>query len=199
MKKKFLSRIAAAVAAATLCAGMCFAVAGCSQEAAPTDPAEEVRAVIAEGFDEVKTQLADVDSSLVNEMLGDSAAELEQFGVDGAEFMKALFEGFDYEIGDITVAEDGTTAQAAVTMKMKDLNEWSTALEEAASNVDPATFSMTDIGLMMIDTLKGVQGMTDIPITVDAKNENGTWTVDGDALSEEVSTQMTSAFEGALN
>ena len=203
LKKGLFVRIAAVVAAATLCAGMCLAAAGCSQE--QEDPTEEIRAQLVEGFDYVKTELADVDQDLLDSMGLDAEtlALFEQMNLEPADFIKSLFDGFDYEVGDITLSEEGNSADAAVTMKMKDLAEWATALEAGAQELAESGITSEEelyqkVGPLMIETLDGVQGMTDIPINIEVKKENGQWTVDQDALSEEVSTQMMKAFESVM-
>ncbi len=203
LKKGLFVRIAAVVAAATLCAGMCLAVAGCSQE--QEDPTEAIRAQLEEGFDYVKTELADVDQDLLDSMGldADTLAAFEQMNLEPAAFVKSLFDGFDYTVGDITISEDGNSAEAAVTMKMKDLAEWAKALEAgatelAASGITDENELMAKVGPLMLESLDNVQGMTDIPITIEVKKENGEWTVDQDQLSEEVSTQMMNAFNEVM-
>lgn len=204
LKKGLFVRIAAIVAAATLCAGLCLAASGCSQE--QEDPADVIRGQLTEGFDYVKSELSNIDSSTLDSMGIDSAtlAQFEQMNLDGAEFITSLFDGFDYEIGDITIAEDGNSANAAVTMKMKDLKEWASLLETGATELANSGITSQDelmkkVGPLMLDTLNQVQGMADVPITVEVtKDSSGNWQVDQDQLSNEVSTQMMNAFQDVM-
>jgi len=203
MKKKFLTRIAACAAAAMLVLGLGLVSAGCSQQSeAPDDPTELVKAELTKGFDQVKDQLTNIDNETLNAMFdADALAQFEAMGLDGAEFVKGLLDGFDYEIGEITI--NGDKAEAAVTLKMKDLKEWMSNVEESAiqlamenPNISEAEL-MAQMGPLMIDALGKVEGMADIPITVTATESNGTWTVDGDALSKEVSQAMMSSLSAS--
>lgn len=203
MKKKFLTRIAACAAAAMLVLGLGLVSAGCSQQSeAPDDPTELVKAELTKGFDQVKDQLTNIDNETLNAMFdADALAQFEAMGLDGAEFVKGLLDGFDYEIGEITI--NGDKAEAAVTLKMKDLKEWMSNVEESAiqlamenPNISEAEL-MSQMGPLMMDALGKVEGMADIPITVTATESNGTWTVDGDALSQEVSQAMMSSLSAS--
>ncbi len=203
MKKKFLTRIAACAAAAMLVLGLGLVSAGCSQQSeAPDDPTELVKAELTKGFDQVKDQLTNIDNETLNAMFdADALAQFEAMGLDGAEFVKGLLDGFDYEIGEITI--NGDKAEAAVTLKMKDLKEWMSNVEESAiqlamenPNISEAEL-MSQMGPLMMDALGKVEGMADIPITVTATESNGTWTVDGDALSKEVSQAMMSSLSAS--
>ena len=194
--KKFLTRIAACAAAAMLVLGLGLASAGCSQQSeAPDNPTELVKTELTKGFDQVKDQLSNIDNETLNAMFdADALAQFEAMGLDGAEFVKGILDGFDYEIGEITI--NGDKAEAAVTLKMKDLKEWMTNVEEGAvqlalenPNISQDEL-MAKMGPLMMDALGKVEGMADIPITVTATETNGTWTVDGDALSKEVSNAM---------
>lgn len=201
--KKFLTRIAACAAAAMLVLGLGLVSAGCSQQSeSPDDPTELVKAELTKGFDQVKDQLTNIDNETLNAMFdADALAQFEAMGLDGAEFVKGLLDGFDYEIGEITI--NGDKAEAAVTLKMKDLKEWMSNVEESAiqlamenPNISEAEL-MSQMGPLMMDALGKVEGMADIPITVTATESNGTWTVDGDALSQEVSQAMMSSLSAS--
>ena len=199
MKKKFLARIAACAAAAVLVLGLGLVSTGCSQSDSSDDPTELVKAELTKGFDQVKNQIANIDNETLNSMFdADALASFESMGVDGAEFVKGILDGFDYEIGEITI--NGDKAEAQVTLKMKDLKEWMSSIETSAVELAMSNPGMSqeemmaEMGPIMMDALDKVEGMADIPITVTATNNNGTWTVDGDALSEEVSNAMLSSL-----
>ena len=161
-----------------------------------------MKAELTKGFDQVKDQLTNIDNETLNAMFdADALAQFEAMGLDGAEFVKGLLDGFDYEIGEITI--NGDKAEAAVTLKMKDLKEWMSNVEESAiqlamenPNISEAEL-MSQMGPLMMDALGKVEGMADIPITVTATESNGTWTVDGDALSKEVSQAMMSSLSAS--
>ena len=70
-------------------------------------------------FDEVKNGGDDFLSGL-EEASGD---EFEQLGIDPKEYAKTYLEGFDYEIGDVTVDEDKGVATAEVSITCKSMNK----------------------------------------------------------------------------
>ena len=71
------------------------------------DPEEVISQDIATQFDPIKN----LDQAAVDELAQDaeSGADLSDFGIDGAEYIKAMLGGFDYSIVSVNVAEDGQT------------------------------------------------------------------------------------------
>lgn len=91
----------------------------------------------------------DVDSINDEFILGLEAgagSDLDQLGITAEEFAEAFLDGFNYEVGDVTV--DGDVATVDVTITSKSMDEISTEfqnrLTEWASTVDPSTITSED-------------------------------------------------------
>lgn len=88
----------------------------------------------------------DVDSINDEFILGLEAgagSDLDQLGITAEEFAEAFLDGFNYEVGDVTV--DGDVATVDVTITSKSMDEISTEFQnrftEWASTVDPSTIT----------------------------------------------------------
>lgn len=81
---------------AALCLAAALGMAACGSPLAPSgpDPEEIISQDIAAQFDPIKN----LDQAAVNELAQDAAsgADLSDFGIDGAEYIKAMLGGFDY-------------------------------------------------------------------------------------------------------
>ena len=91
----------------------------------------------------------DVDSINDEFILGLEAgagSDLDQLGITAEEFAEAFLDGFNYEVGDVTV--DGDVATVDVTITSKSMDEISTEFQnrftEWASMVDPSTITSED-------------------------------------------------------
>ena len=91
----------------------------------------------------------DVDSINDEFILGLEAgagSDLDQLGITAEEFAEAFLDGFNYEVGDVTV--DGDVATVDVTITSKSMDEISTEFQnrftEWASAVDPSTITSED-------------------------------------------------------
>lgn len=91
----------------------------------------------------------DVDSINDEFILGLEAgagSDLDQLGITAEEFAEAFLDGFNYEVGDVTV--DGDVATVDVTITSKSMDEISTEFQnrftEWASTVDPSTITSED-------------------------------------------------------
>ena len=108
-------------------------------------------------FDEVKNGGDDFLSGL-EEASGD---EFEQLGIDPKEYAKTYLEGFDYEIGDVTVDEDKGVATAEVSITCKSMNkiveDFSTQYQEKVAALDtvPSDDELYKMaGQVMVDVTK---------------------------------------------
>lgn len=102
-----------------LSVSLCFGLTACMGK-----PSEEV---IQEGLTAKFEALKNLDEDSIGEVLGDYAGNeyLDQLGIDYVSFCNAWFDGFEYEIGDVSV--DGDNATATVTVTIKSLSAASTA------------------------------------------------------------------------
>ena len=60
-------------------------------------------------------------------------AKLEDFGVDAGEYHQHLLSHFSYQVGDVSVADDGKTATATVSITNETLSD---AITNAASDFE---------------------------------------------------------------
>ena len=111
-------------------------------------------------FDEVKNGGDDFLSGL-EEASGD---EFEQLGIDPKEYAKTYLEGFDYEIGDVTVDEDKGVATAEVSITCKSMNkiveDFSTQYQEKVAALDtvPSDDELYKMaGQVMVDVTKATE------------------------------------------
>ncbi len=183
MKKKLLAPILAVVA---LCLVALTACGGPSVE-------DLIREDLTTQFDEIKAG----SEELVDDIESNAGAEFDQLGVDPAAFTDSYLDGFDYEIGDITV-EDGTaTAHVTVTCKsMGDiLTNFQTKFTEELNSVDLTTLESED-------DLYKMAGQTMIDVTAEAeprdvecdftytRDDEGTWSADASAEDEMMNAMM---------
>ena len=111
-------------------------------------------------FDEVKNG-GDEFLSGLEEASGD---EFEQLGIDPKEYAKTYLEGFDYEIGDVTVDEDKGVATAEVSITCKSMNkiveDFSTQYQEKVAALDtvPSDDELYKMaGQVMVDVTKATE------------------------------------------
>lgn len=79
-------------------------------------PSEEV---IREGLTAKFEALKNLDEDSIGEVLGDYPGNeyFDQMGIDYVSFCNEWFDGFEYEIGDVSVDGDNATVTATVTIK----------------------------------------------------------------------------------
>ena len=76
---------------------------------------EVIREGVSADFETIKN-FKDNPSSEILGNLSDMA-DLEQFGIDGNEFFTIWFDGFDYQIDEITIQGDSATVKVTLTIK----------------------------------------------------------------------------------
>lgn len=175
---------AALCLAAALACGMM--LAACSSG---PNPEEVISQDIATQFDPIKN----LDQAAVDELAQDAAsgADLSDFGIDGAEYIKAMLGGFDYSIVSVNVAEDGQSATAVVDVTCKSFN----AANDRANEISEEFAASDEIGDMSMDDLNKkigeilMQAMNETePSTVECEFQynlvDGTWTMSDSAESE---------------
>ena len=151
-------------------------------------------------FDEVKNGGDDFLSGL-EEASGD---EFEQLGIDPKEYAKTYLEGFDYEIGDVTVDEDKgvatadvtvdedkgvATAEVSITCKSmnKIVEDFSTQYQEKAAALDtvPSDDELYKMaGQVMVDVTKATEPRKTTVIFKYTCNDDGEWSADDSVNSE---------------
>lgn len=138
-------------------------------------------------FDEVKNG-GDEFLSGLEEASGD---EFEQLGIDPKEYAKTYLEGFDYEIGDVTVDEDKGVATAEVSITCKSMNkiveDFSTQYQEKVAALDtvPSDDELYKMaGQVMVDVTKATEPRKTTVIFKYTCNDDGEWSADDSVNSE---------------
>ena len=129
VKRNGIVRAALTVMGVVLAVGLVFGLAACGKS-----DESLVRAQVTQALDVFKNPSLEK----LTELTGDDNATisgLEEFGIDGDEFLVHSFKHFDYKIKEVTV--DGEEAKVTVTVTNADLQA---ALTDAAS-----TFNQGDI------------------------------------------------------
>ena len=111
--------------------------------------------------------------------------DLSSVGVDSEEVVKSMIEGYDYEIGDITVDEDSGEAEVEVTITLKDMSSFQTDLYDAveanadqlatAADYDELYAMYNEIVMDLVDSAELKD--SDITLTF-SQNDDGEWEAD---------------------
>lgn len=171
MKRRFLAApLAIAAIACTALLGAC---------GSPSIE-EQVRADLTEAFDNISPENAE----FVDRLADSTGGSLEVLDLDAEEFAKGYFDGFEYEIGDISVDDKAGTATAEVKVKMKSLTDAMTDFtadyEAWIMSIDPSAVPSEDElyakggELMMASIAETPAEESDITFTY-SKNEDGEW------------------------
>ena len=186
-----LKKIPAAACAALLMLTCLLGAAGCS---APT-PEDAIRASLSQKLDGIKS----LDDSFLTELQDDlDVNRFSEYGIDGKEFMKGYFEGFDYAIDSIVV--DGDTATATVTLQCKSFSQYRDQLTAAAKELvgdrsKLASMSNDEVnagyGALITQTLENVENAptSSFTITYRLNGENDTWEP-ANAVEHEISSAI---------
>ena len=142
-----LSRRRASFAKALSCLGMvvlamvvCLSLSACKSD---TEKVTETVTQFMDGYDAIvhpkeddeKKDEKPEDAGALDPQFGDDAtiAKLDDFGVDPGEYHKHLLSHFSYQVGDVSVAEDGKTATATVSITNATLSD---AITNAAADFE---------------------------------------------------------------
>ncbi|MEI3376867.1 MAG: hypothetical protein V8R08_03395 [Coriobacteriales bacterium] len=180
------------VAISAVMAFSLFALIGCGS----SNPEQVIRQGLSEEFDSVKN----LNEDTLEELVGNSLNQFQQYGIDMKEFLRSYFEGFDYNIGDITV--DGDTAEAEVTMKIKsysqfmedyeaDVNQYVLDLQSNPSALSSMTQEdlLAQLGPIMMETLKDVPVVETAPVIIECTKKGNTWEV-ADSAEQAIQSAM---------
>lgn len=166
-----------------VCAGV--ALGGCSRE----NPEQEIRADLTANFDEIK----EFDEATVSEISsGMDASAFEAYGIAPEDVVRLLLDGFDYEIGSVSVDEDGKTATAEVSVTCKSASGVSDAAAQAATELmeeiltDPSGAELLSdedamnarIGQVVLAALDALE-IRETTVEVPYAKTDGVWQVSG--------------------
>lgn len=149
---------------------------------------QAIRADISSQLDPFK----DLDQATVDELAeGIKDAGLEDYGVSSRDFVTSMFDGFDYSIDSVEVAEDGGTASASVSVTCKTFTDALSRIEELsadlASSGEAAGMTETELnarlGELMMQAVDEVEAKSTVCEFGYTRSDEG-WTIDGDAESE---------------
>lgn len=155
---------------------------------------DQIRTMVDEEFSLIKEH----DQATIDELMGDASStadSLAQYGIDGSEFINSWLDGFDYSIGDVTIADDKTTATVNVSITSKQLYPilatWMTDYMEwvksgAATSQDEIS---AKAGETMMSTLSSASPVA-TEVTLDVEKD-GSWQI-ADSLNND------EAFEKSL-
>lgn len=141
------SRRRASFAKALSCLGMvalamvvCLSLTACKSD---TEKVTETVTQFMDGYDAIvhpkeddeKKDEKPEDAGALDPQFGDDAtiAKLDDFGVDPGEYHRHLLSHFSYQVGDVSVAEDGKTATATVSITNATLSD---AITNAAADFE---------------------------------------------------------------
>ena len=174
------------VPAVALVAALVLALIGCSS--GPTD--EEV---IRQGIGEELAAIKSGDNDIVAAVEQGAGEDLRKLGLDSGELMSAYLDGFDYEVGEVSVQGDAATAHLSVTCRsMSDVaSDFEAKFVDVVAGADDPTDDEALYGLAGQTLLECVRDATPKTVTCDVtcqKAADGTWTY-ADGVRDQV-TQL---------
>ena len=124
-----------------LAVAVCFSLSACKSD---TEKVTETVTQFMDGYDvlahpkdgdDKEADGKPEDKGAPDPQFGDDAtmAKLEDFGVDAGEYHQHLLSHFSYQVGDVSVADDGKTATATVSITNATLSD---AITNAASDFE---------------------------------------------------------------
>ena len=145
------ARAALAFALVAMCALLAVGLSACGSKA-PED-------VIREGVTQELESIKNLDQAALDEILagaGETATDLEEYGISVEDFARAWLDGFDYAVNDVTV--DGENATVAVDISCRSLTgameSWLTDIVSDDSLLDLTTEELNSyIGSSLIEAI----------------------------------------------
>ena len=134
------------------------------------------------------------DDGVPDPQFGDNAtvAKLDEFGVETGEYHQHLLTHFSYQVGDVSVADDGKTATAtvsitnatlsdAITNAASDFEAWMLT-DEMQSTLDSGgraalVDKLFDFLYQRLDAEDAPTATTDVTLTL-TKDDDGKWNID---------------------
>lgn len=166
---------------AMLVLGMTFGLAGCGGKTEEEIAREQVDACL----DKIKS----VDEATVEAMVGEGTnADLKKYGIEPADFYKALFGKFDYV--DNGVELDGDTGTVKLTVTYLDIDSAVMILTDdvfgylASDEIETditekgESYALNHIFSIIVDDLNGIETKThDVELPI-SKDKDGNWGID---------------------
>lgn len=170
-----------ALLCALVCALCSVALVGCA-----SGDAEGARSALEAQL----SQLAGAGDN-AEELLGDSATDFDKLGISGSEFLGAFFDGFSYEIGEVSV--DGDAANAEVRLTTRSLSAVVDAFEESyteksfEAGVYPDEDEMyLKAGEALLECLRAAK-LDEVTCEVGLAYKDGVWSVSDEGKSALIS------------
>lgn len=182
-REEAVGRRFASALVALACAVVVALAGGCG---GPSDE-QQIREGITQAFDEIANGESEARQQMVDTMSADGS--LADLGVDPQELSDALFDGFDYKIGNIEVDAEQGTATAEVTLTSKTIAGVVDGLKQGIIDVlgsgDISTMTQdeinTEVGDMLVEALdKAPVEEQEISLPC-SRTDEGAWTLDEDA------------------
>lgn len=175
--------------ASMMAAGMlAVALTGCGGPS----PESLIRADLESYFGDTDEAVAELTEELGNSL----GEELDLLGIDEKEFSEAYLDGFNVEVGDITV--DGDSAVAEVTLTAKSMTEIMTTFQEDftawLNSLDPESIEgeaqiYEQGGQIFMDAIKSIEPTSTTVEVTYTKNADGEW-----EMSSTAETDLTDAL-----
>lgn len=170
---------------ALVCA-LVLALVGCS-----SGPADEE--VIRQGVSEELAAIKTGDDDLAAAVEQGAGDDIQKLGLDSKEFMEAYLEGFDYEVGDVSVQGTAATVHLSITCRsMADIaSDFESKYVDAVAGAADATDDDALYKLAGQTLLQCVREASPKRVECDVacqKGSDGTWTY-ADGVKDQV-TQL---------
>lgn len=170
---------------------------GSSSSLGTAEDKQQAEAAAQGALDKLKNQdeafMQKLEAELDEQFASTAGYSLTELGVDPAAFAQWLLDDFDYQLDSTFTNSDGTgTTYADVTMRdvysfagtfLTELSLFSDSAE--AASMDEAAVK-AKIGEIFNASMDKVTKTADNYISVDLVKQDGTWTVDEEAWSEEL-------------
>lgn len=185
-----MNRSVLRAAVGSLCAVLALAcsvaLGGCSGE----NPEELIRQDLTTSFDEIKN----LDDATIDELAQElGTSDLETYGIDGADLIRSMVDGFDYTIDSVTVDEEAGTATASVTVTSKSMSSLYDQIESMIGELmnDPDFLTLASdedalnarVGEMIMEAVDGIEP-TEKSLSISYSKTDDGWQVDSSAESE---------------
>lgn len=141
-----LARAALAALALATSAALAAGLSGCGQ------PQEEL---IRGGVDSELSEIKAMEGGAWDDMMEGMAAGtagLERYGVDGEELARALFEGFDYKVGEARVSGSAATVEVEATCRsLATVSGLFVAKAEGLAAGSPEGADVSEVGGLLVE------------------------------------------------
>lgn len=172
-KNAFLAPIAVVIVALAL------VLVGCGSTA---DDEKAIRLAADEALSTIKN-----GDDLIADEIDDES--FDQLGIDVNEFSSAIMDGFEYEIGEVTVDKDAGTATAQVSVTSKSLSDIMSTFSSLISNADTSEITSEDdayklSGKLAMQAVEETEPTTK-DLTLDfTRGSDGTWAATSDSSTQ---------------